>query len=734
MVLKQGEVFVVSDDRGDIGRTVAGAGVYFRDMRYLSDYRVLINDDIPDLLDSSAEHNAIGIAQFGNPLIHDEGAEQDILPSTIGLRRYRHIAQGMLEQLDLHNFNPFPVSIRLTLTFSSDFRDIFDVRGFRRMERGRILLPRREGNTVVLAYRALDGHRSETVIRFNRPPDEAIITAGAGYTSELEELRTMLPGHDRVVRAEPAGQAPRVTVIFHVQLQPQEETRIEFTLSPRSVPEDQADDVAEGVTIASDPLPEAGARYAAITTNNALFNRLIDRSLRDIRSLVTPFGDDRVVAAGIPWFVAPFGRDSLITALQTLMYSPDLALETLRFLARHQGRKVDEWTAEEPGKILHEQRFGEMARLGEVPHVPYYGSVDSTPLFIITFCELMRWVGSQALFDEFHDAMERAIGWIDEYGDRNGDGFVDYGEPARGGLVNQGWKDSDNSLQYPDGSEVKAPIALVEVQGYVYRAKRDLADVYERYGLAERAETLRQEAEALRVRFEERYWSEADQFYGQAIDGSDRLIPGVSSNPGHCLFAGIVSPERAALVCERFTAPDMNSGWGIRTLSSTLPHYNPMSYHNGSVWPHDNSLIIDGLRRYGFDAEAAAFTSDLVDAAHHFDYGRLPELFCGYRREFERYTVPISYPVSCSPQAWAAGTIPFLLQVLLGLEPDAAANRLSLRPYLPDWLDEVQLRGIQIGDQQVNLTIAGHEYDVEVTVDGAPDLEVVLHGTVLPRK
>ncbi|MDI3341668.1 MAG: glycogen debranching N-terminal domain-containing protein [Sphaerobacter sp.] len=493
MVLKQGEIFVVSDDRGDIGPSVAGAGVYYRDTRFLSDYLLLLNDELPDLLDSSGAENSVGLFQFGNPLLQD-AAEQEVLPNTIGLRRYRMIGQEMTEELELHNYNPFPVTLSLTFVVSADFRDIFDIRGFRRMKRGRVLLPRREGNTVTLSYTGPTGHLLETVMRFSRPPDQMTVAAGAGYTAELEELRTMLPGQDRVVRSEPAGQAPKASLLFHFHLDPHARALLSMSLTPRWVSESRDDDFVRIDAHLVSPLPVHTDQFTRVTTNNAVFNGLLDRSLRDLRTLSTPFPGGRLLAAGIPWFVAPFGRDSLITALQTLMFSQEIAIDTLRFLARKQGRKVDPWTEEEPGKILHEQRFGEMARLGEVPHVPYYGTVDATPLFILLFGEVMRWSGSEALYHEFAEAAERAVEWINRYGDSNGDGFIDYGRPSRGGLVNQGWKDSDNSLQYPDGSAVTPPIALVEVQGYVYRAKQILAEVHDRWGNPARAAELREEA------------------------------------------------------------------------------------------------------------------------------------------------------------------------------------------------------------------------------------------------
>lgn len=731
MVLKQGEVFVVSDDRGDIGRNVLGAGIYFHDTRYLSEYRLLLNDEPPDLLDSSAEHNVAGICQFGNPCLTGQDGHE-ILPNTIGLKRYRLVEQGVIEQLEVRNFNRFPLTIELGLSFSADFRDLFDIRGFRRMRYGRVQLPRRSGNELTLAYRAPDDTVDELSIRFNRQPDETTIEAGAGYTVDLEELRTMLPGHDRIVRTPPTDRVPRVSVLFRLPLAPQGDARLEIAFSPRNVQRETGAPAVPEMVVAAHPRELGAEHFTVVTTSNEVVNRVVDRSLRDIRTLITPFAGGRLIAAGIPWYVAPFGRDSLITALQTLMFSPDLAVETLRYLARQQGTRVDEWTEEEPGKILHEERFGEMARLREIPHRPYYGSVDGTPLFIILFAELMRWCGSQALYDEFREPIARAVHWIDAYGDKDGDGFVDYGSHnQRGGLVNEGWKDSDNSLQFPDGTPVVTPIALVEVQAYVYLAKRGLADVEEQYGAPGESERLRREAEELRVRFEERFWSEEDQFYGQAIDGSGRLVRAISSNPGHCLYCGIVGPDRADEVARRMRAVDMYSGWGIRTLSTQMPHYNPMSYHNGSVWPHDNSLIVAGLRRYAFDDEAAAVTSDLVAAAMHFDYLRLPELFCGFSREFERYTVPITYPVSCSPQAWAAGSIPLMLQTILGLEPDWARRRLSFNPYFPEWLDEVHLRGLRFGDRLLEIDLCGHGRDVEVSFDVEPDVEIAVNGATV---
>ncbi|GBD15742.1 hypothetical protein HRbin26_00635 [bacterium HR26] len=731
-MLKQGELFVVSDERGDLRRQLPGAGVYYRDTRYLSEYWLLLNGEEPELFDSSAERISSGIFEFGNTLFRSEDGH-DVLAHTISLRRCRSINQWLEEELDLRNYNPFPVTVELALVLAADFLDVFEVRGFpRERPRGRMLLPKHRGRELTLAYRAPDDLLLETEIRFSRPPDELTIEPGTGDLAELVIPRMLLPGQDQLVRARGAARPPRVFAVFRLRLLPQSGERITMHLAPRQLFQRREAVRIPDVSLIGEAPQVQEFRFARVRTDHELLNLVLERSLRDLQALLTPFPGGRLIAAGIPWFVAPFGRDSLITALQMMMFSPELARDTLRFLAQYQGKKEDDWTEEEPGKILHELRFGEMARLGESPHTPYYGTVDATPLFVVTFSELMAWFGSPHLFEEFLPAAEAAIGWIERYGDRNRDGFVDYGQRSRRGLVHQNWKDSHNSLQFPDQSPVTAPIAPVEVQGYVYHAKLALANLLQRYGdEAQRMQAvrLRNEARRLQERFERRFWIESEGFYGQAIDGSGRLVPAISSNPGHCLYSGIVRPERAALVVRRLLAPDLYSGWGIRTLSSAMPHYNPMSYHNGSVWPHDNSLIIAGMRRYGFEREVCQLVTDLLEVAAAFPYYRLPELFCGFGRDESGCMIPISYPVSCSPQAWAAGTMPFLLQVLLGPEPRAAERRLTLRPVFPDWLNEVTIEGLSFAGRTLSVSVRRQQGRYILDYQADPDITVALAST-----
>lgn len=732
-ILKDGELFLVSDERGDLRRTFPGAGLYTRDTRFLSELWLLLNGEEPELFDSSAERTNVALFEFGNTVFRDDTG-RDVLAHTISLRRCRSIQQGtLLEDLVLQNYNTFVVTVELALVFAADFLDIFEVRGFpRERPRGHILLPQHSDRQLRLAYRAPDDLVLETEIHFSQPPYLVTTEPGMTHLADLALPRMLLPGHDQLIRAPGTFYPPRAFVLFQLTLPPHGQERVVTRIVPRQLFERRTTIRVPDVSRLRESTASAAISFARVRTDHEVFNRALQRSLDDLRALLTPFPGGQLVAAGIPWFVAPFGRDSLIVSLQMMLFSPELAIETLRFLARYQGRRFDAWREEEPGKILHELRFGEMVRLGEVPHTPYYGTVDATPLFIVTFCELMDWVGTPALFDELFPAIEAALGWIDQYADHDQDGFVDYGRLSPRGLVHQNWKDSFNSLIFPDGSEPVPPIAPVEVQGYVYHAKRALATVLQRYGKPEHqmlAARLRVDAERLRERFEQRFWSDREGFYGQAIDGQGRLVDAISSNPGHCLWSEIVSPTRAALVVQRLFQPDLYSGWGVRTLATSMPHYNPMSYHNGSIWPHDNALIAAGLRRYGFDREAIRLASDLLEVAASFPYYRLPELFCGFGRDEAECMVPISYPVSCSPQAWAAGTLPFLLRILLGIEPRAAERRLTVRPAFPEWLEEVELEGVSFAGTRLHFAVRRSDGRYHLEVECDPSITVVLAAT-----
>jgi glycogen debranching enzyme len=454
------------------------------------------------------------------------------------------------------------------------------------------------------------------------------------------------------------------------------------------------------------------------TSSESLDEELILRSALDLRALIDDEDTGLFVTAGIPWYAVPFGRDGLIAAYQTLAWNPDIARGTLRLLARYQGTKIDAFTEEAPGKIFHELRRGELARLGEVPHRPYYGTVDATPLFAMLFAETVKWTGDRALWRELLPNAERALTWCDTFGDADGDGYVEYGA-SPSDLRNHGWKDSANALSDPNGQPSALPAALVEAQAYVYAAKRGLADLYAIDGETERAATLRAEAASLAERFERDFWMENEGCYAQALDGNKKQVPAVTSNAGHALWAGIARPDRARRVVERLMAPDMFSGWGVRTLSSTYTTYNPMSYHNGSVWPHDNSLIAQGFVRYGFREEANAIVEALIEAGKRFPNARLPELFCGFQRDLRFSSRPADYLVSCIPQAWSAGMVFLCLRSLLGLEPDLERRRVIVDPALPVWLDRIEVQHLRAYDSLISFRVRRSGRSVTVTGGGS---------------
>ena len=444
------------------------------------------------------------------------------------------------------------------------------------------------------------------------------------------------------------------------------------------------------------------ASGSLIRSGNKDFDGFVDASIRDLKALETPVAGGRIFAAGIPWYVAPFGRDSLITCYESLMWNPHPAADCLRVLAGLQAQADDADRDAEPGKILHELRVGELARAGLIPHTPYYGTVDATPLFLMLAGAYYRWTADLGLMRELKPALDRALEWIDRSGDLDGDGFIEYRKRSPGGLENQGWKDSGDCIVHADGTLAQGPIALVEAQGYVYLAKRRIAAVYDALGDASSASTLRTSADRLSQAFHEAFWMPEEGTFALALDGSKRQVRSITSNPGHCLYCGIVDESRAASVAERLMAADMFSGWGIRTLSKSSPAYNPMGYHLGSVWPHDNALAAAGLKRYGFAAATERIASAMLDAATVSQDKRLDELYCGFDRRPS--LPPVAYPVACRPQAWAAAAPLMLTQALLGISADAGSNALDVfQPNLPPWLERLQISNLAVGSSRLSL-------------------------------
>ena len=675
LAVKEGETFLYTDVEGDLSdRRELGLGLYHKDTRFLSNYHLRVSGRDPILLSSSAERVYVSHVDLTNPDLYDDN-RTPVPQHSLNIRRTRAVKGGLFERIRTKNYNPYPVEFDIDLTFGADFADIFEVRGLSRETRGTYEPPRANGTSVEFGYTGEDGVRRVTRIAFGLKPRSV-------------EVRGDL-----------------VDVTFTVRLAAHQTKTIGLVVEP--VIEDEAGD---GSRIFDDVVHELRHSYedweqecTQIRTDNELFNTLLTRGLRDLRGLYTGVDGGGIIAAGIPWYVAVFGRDTLITSHQMLVLSPRPARESLQVLAQLQGSVVDDWRDEEPGKILHEVRRGELARSGYLPHTPYFGSVDATPWFLILLAQYFRWTNDLGFVKEMLPAAERALEWIDAYGDLDGDGLVEYRSRSPRGLRNQGWKDAHDAIVHTDGTLAEPPIALIEVQAYVYMAKTRMADVYAALDDYERSVRLRDEATVLRRRVHEAFWMEEERYYAGALDGDKRQVRTIVSNPGHALYCGLLDQTRADEVARRVFEPDLFSGWGIRTMSKGATAYNPMSYHNGSVWPHDNALIAAGLKRYGRIEETNRLVTALFEVAQYADYMRLPELFCGFTRRTP--SPPVQYPVACSPQGWAAGAPFLLLQAMLGISALAHENLLTVnKPHLPPWLNEVELRNLRVGDNTLSLS------------------------------
>ena len=672
LALKSGAVFLCARPDGDIRASRAsGEGLYVEDTRHLSELRVTVGGRPPVLLSSVMESGHHAVINATNSVL--SGTRPPVPQETLNVRRTVLISDRLFYRVRVRSFRPHPVATVAEVSLAADFADVFEVRGVGRHTTGHVAPPTSDGTRVRLRYLAADGQRRETLVEFSPLPS-----------------RLRIDGR-------------RAIVAWDVQLDAGEATELLITVLPaRSGRRRARPTLDETATRLEAAHADWVGSCARISTDNDRFDRLIDASVRDLHALMTPVANGQLPAAGIPWYVAPFGRDSLLSACESLMVNPEVARGTLLVLAGLQARSDEPWRDAEPGKILHELRTGELARTGHIPHTPYYGTVDATPLFLMVAGGYYRWTLDLDTMVQLRPALDAALEWMDVWGDRDGDGFIEYERRSPAGLVNHGWKDSHDAIMHADGSLAEGPIALVEVQGYVYEAKLRIADVYEALGDAPHADRLRTEAGALRAAFNEAFWDPDEGFFVLALDGRKAQVRSVTSNPAHCLYCGIVDDDKAALVAERLMAPDMFSGWGIRTLSSRSPAYNPMSYHNGSIWPHDNAIAAAGLKRYDFDAATSRIAAGLFEVAAGARDFRLPELFCGFHRDGSRAIVP--YPVACIPQAWAA-TAPFmLLQAMLGISAQAQDNRLTVdRPRLPDWLSSVELSNVRVGRSKVSL-------------------------------
>lgn len=687
-VIKENDLFLLTDTQGDIPKqSTYGLGLYTKDTRFLSRMALRINGEEPILLSSSADENYMAKILLTNPHMENDGDIQ-LWRESVEIERKRFIHDGVLyESIMVRNYYPKPVAFNMSLHFDVDFADMFVVRGFQHGNLGQRTGRQVSQRSIMYTYKGADEIERSTVIEWDKE--------SASVTEEGD-------------------------VTFDVSLDHQEEEKVIFKVIPQIEDEKGVSkDAHEALTRLKDSYQSWGSEITKVTMDYAPLQRLIDRGIGDMRVLLTDLGFGLFPVAGLPWFGVPFGRDSLIAALQMLPYNPKIAKGTLMTMAHYQGTKVDAWRDEEPGKIMHEIRYGELANTNQVPFTPYYGTIDATPLFLVLLTEYVKWTGDHSIVNELSLNIEGALNWIDQYGDRDGDGFVEYHQESSKGIANQGWKDSADSIVHRNGEYANTPIALAEVQGYVYQGKMGIADLYEKQGYQEAAKRLREEANRLKEQFDQSFWMEDQNFYAIALDENKNQVGTITSNPGHVLFSGMLSEEKGRAVTDMLTSPKMFSGYGIRTMGTEEAGYNPMSYHDGSVWPHDNSMILMGMGKVHHQNQAKRVIQGLIEAAGHFEYDRLPELFCGYSKENGR---PVKYPVACSPQAWAAGTPLVFIQTMLGLYPDSTKGEITLNPNLLDEMNELQVENMTVGQGKLSLSVRrlqdGYQVDIHQNTTG----------------
>lgn len=692
ITLKHGESFMLTDARGDLPTSEQETGLFCHGTRFLRSCDLFVEGQ-PFVALSHSISDEEGACQIDltNPFL-PLAQEQCIYQGMLHLRRQIELRSHQLTQTFLlTSFEPSPVEVRVGLKTGADFSDIFEVRGMKRVSRGEMLPPQMERDEVVFRYRGLDEIERKTHILLD-PPADRVVNDGIFWRLRLTR-----------------GEAIQIRMVATVN---------EQVLGAKETITDTTESTWES--------PAPHMELPILHSDNVFFNRVLARGMHDLIMMCTPTAQGLYPYAGIPWYVCPFGRDALITSLEFLSWFPEVARGTLAFLIEHQGKKEDAFTEEEPGRILHEYRRGEMANCHEIPFIPYYGTIDATPLFLILFEAYIRWTNDLDFLKANWSSAEAAAQWMRHYGDRDGDTFLEYAKTSPTGLVNQGWKDSWDSISYHNGKLSEPPIALCEVQGYAYAAYRAMGYLASRLGLHKEQDHWYSTARTLQVNFLNSFWWEKENTFYLALDGQKQPCDVVSSNAGHCLWSGIVPDEWGQRVVDRLLANDMYTEWGIRTLSDREQRYNPMSYHNGSVWPHDTALVGAGFARVGRKAEAGSLLGHLYGVSLFYEGARLPELFCGFARR--RGFGPTRYSVACSPQSWATGSPFLLLGSVLGFEPDAEHHRLTLRqPMLPDWLDHLELRGLRLGDHHAHLrfTRMGHDTAVTLTGDSGIDVHVL---------
>lgn len=683
-VLKYGKMFAVFDRYGDVEPLGLGEeGIFYEGTRFLSELALFLGASRPLLLSSTIkEDNSLFTADLANLDIDDQ--EQVRIPrGTLLVTRSKFLYRGACyEQLRISNFGLQRVKVSFGIKFNADFADIFEVRGVKRSHRGQRLDDRIEKDSATISYRGLDGVVRRTRIQF-------------------------APAPERISSSD---------IRFEVALEPKQETTYNLIISCLvHSSSDGRRTYDSALTATTHEMSSASHQTCAISSSNDLFNDWIRRSVADIQMMTIGNPEVDYPYAGVPWFSTVFGRDGIITALECLWANPSLAKGVLEYLAATQAGSTIPESDAEPGKILHETRRGEMAALGEVPFGRYYGTVDATPLFVMLAGAYYQRTADHDLLVRLWPHIDRALCWIDHYGDKDGDGFVEYSRYSVNGLVQQGWKDSSDSVFHADGTLAEPPIALCEVQGYTYAAKRHAARLAAALEQFDRADALEAQARDLKARFEAAFWCSDIETYALALDGRKRACRVRTSNAGHCLYTMIASPPQAQLVAKTLLGKDFFNGWGLRTVACQEARYNPLSYHNGSVWPHDNALIAAGLARYGSKQLAAKILVGLLDVSAFVDLHRLPELFCGLERRPGEG--PTLYPVACAPQAWAAGAIYMLLEACLGISVSGVRRQVVFdKPYLPEELPDLCIRSWKIGSATLDLELTRQNGGVETKV------------------
>jgi glycogen debranching enzyme len=678
LVLKEGDFVLYTNQLGQAsGGENSVLGLYFRDTRHLSRIELLLAGRGPVALSSSVARGFGGSLDYTN--LEMRGAEGRTIPqATVHVRRMRFLYDRFYELLRVSNHHHSRIDVSLDLLFDADFADLFEVRGVRRRRRGRLLSPTVADGALTFAYLGLDEVLRKTIVRFD-PAPESIRDGRARFRIRLD---------------------PGERVFLQVETE---------VVSP-GMPETIVGQASDKLTTLRREHDDWLAAQTEITTDNEQFDHVLRRAQQDLRMLTSPTEWGRVPLAGLPWFSAPFGRDMSLVGLQTLLLDLRLASSAVRMLAASQGRHDSAFREEQPGKIMHELRRGELAAIRSIPHSPYYGAIDATPLYLLLLSELTMWTGDLDFFEMMRPSVEAALGWIAQYGDLDGDGLVEYRRRSRAGLVHQGWRDAADAVIHDDGSLATGPIALAEVQGYVYYAKRRLAAIYGQLGDVERSESMAQEARDLKRRFNERFWIERDGFLAMALDGDKRQVRTPCSSAGHCLWSRIVDDELIPDVVRHLVSAEMFSGWGVRTVSRVAKAYNPVSFYNGSVWPFDTAITANALKKLGYAEESNRIAKGLFEAALGFDCARLPEMYCGFTRQASER--PVAFPMACTPHATSSGALFLVLQAMLGIYAQAEENVVYVHnPVLPKWLAEVTLRNLRIGRTTMHLRFrreAGH--------------------------